>query len=43
MSVITYNGQFKECNLSVDHTELSWALGREFNLLTVTLDKAASS
>ncbi|XLU60817.1 hypothetical protein S245_020026, partial [Arachis hypogaea] len=40
MSVITYNGQFKEYNLSVDaHNDLTWSLGREFNLLTMTLDK----
>ncbi|QHO50414.1 Autophagy-related proteinb [Arachis hypogaea] len=44
MSVITYNGQFKEYNLSVDaHNDLTWSLGREFNLLTVTLDKAVIS
>ncbi|XP_020962165.1 autophagy-related protein 18b isoform X2 [Arachis ipaensis] len=44
MSVITYNGQFKEYNLSVDaHNDLTWSLGREFNLLTVTPDKAVIS
>ncbi|XP_061347471.1 autophagy-related protein 18b isoform X2 [Gastrolobium bilobum] len=41
MSVITYNGYFQEYNLSIDaQNEFSWALGREFNLLTVTTDKA---
>lgn len=43
MSVITYNGYFQEYNLSIDtqrQNELSWTLGREFNLLTATLDKA---
>ncbi|KAK7329886.1 hypothetical protein VNO77_24067 [Canavalia gladiata] len=41
MCAITYNGHFQEYNLSIDaQNELSWALGREFNLLTVTLDKA---
>lgn len=40
MSVITYNGYFQEYNLSIDaQNELSWTLGREFNLLTVTSDK----
>ncbi|KAH1061363.1 hypothetical protein AAZX31_02G193700 [Glycine max] len=42
MSVITYNGYFQEYNLSIDaHNELSWSLGRQFNLLTVTMDKAS--
>ncbi|XP_017411101.1 autophagy-related protein 18b isoform X4 [Vigna angularis] len=37
LSVITYNGFFKEYNISINaRNELSWALGREFNLLTVT-------
>ncbi|CAL0330403.1 unnamed protein product [Lupinus luteus] len=41
MCVITYNGYFLEYNLSIDaKNELSWALGREFNLLSVTLDKS---
>ncbi|XP_027331325.1 autophagy-related protein 18b isoform X3 [Abrus precatorius] len=41
MSVITCNGYFQEYNLSIDaQNGLSWALGREFNLLTVSLDKA---
>ncbi|KAK7265342.1 hypothetical protein RJT34_32961 [Clitoria ternatea] len=41
MCVITYNGYFQEYNLSIDaQNELSWTLGHEFNLLSVTLDKA---
>ncbi|XP_057415592.1 autophagy-related protein 18b isoform X2 [Lotus japonicus] len=44
MCVITYNGYFQEYNLSIDaQNELSWALGREFNLLTVTLDEVANT
>ncbi|KAF7806579.1 autophagy-related protein 18b isoform X1 [Senna tora] len=41
MSIITYNGYFQEYNISIDaQNELSWTLGREFNLLNV---KALSS
>ncbi|XP_047177681.1 autophagy-related protein 18b isoform X1 [Vigna umbellata] len=37
LSVITSNGFFKEYNISINaRNELSWALGREFNLLTLT-------
>ncbi|XP_004507771.1 autophagy-related protein 18b isoform X2 [Cicer arietinum] len=39
MCVITYNGYFQEYNLSIDAQKLSWSLGRETNLLTVTMDK----
>ncbi|XP_054821366.1 autophagy-related protein 18b [Prosopis cineraria] len=43
VSIITYNGYFQEYNVSIDaQNELSWTLGREFNLLTVTLDKDKS-
>ncbi|KAK4257601.1 hypothetical protein QN277_007167 [Acacia crassicarpa] len=44
VSVITYNGHFQEYNVSIDaHNELSWTLGREFNLSTVPLDKDRAS
>ncbi|XP_028773637.1 autophagy-related protein 18b isoform X2 [Neltuma alba] len=44
LSIVTYNGYFQEYNISIDaQNELSWTLGREFNLLTVTLDRDRAS